>query len=223
MGSRAHGKNSSSQNDKLYIRSLEKGGTRGGLIKLSLSDGSSFFILKEILLNESLYQGCELSMESISRLKEKSEEYAVCKKALSLLARTLHSTKMLKFKLLKRGFKPQAIDRVLKGLTEQGQLDDLFFAEEWLRMRLERHPEGRTLLISGLIKRGVGKDVAEHVTDTVFTLEVEQECARRLIEKLEKRSKMLKQELSVKLSSRRFRFQVIRDVLAGIADSAELD
>ncbi len=212
MGCEERGENSSSQKDNLTIHSLDKRGAGGELVKVNLSDGSFFFVLNEVLITEVLHQGDSLGFERISSLKEKSETLRAEKKALSLLARSSHSAGALRLKLLKRGFDSPVIDRILTDLTGKGYLSDRLFAEEWLRIRLRKHPEGRSLLIAGLLKRGVAREIAEQTVDSVFSLEVEWECARSLAEKLKRRSDLSKRELEAKLFYRRFRPQVIREI-----------
>lgn len=84
-------------------------------------------------------------------------------RALRLLSRSEHSRKGLEQKLLHRGFQPDEICRVLDQLQEEGALNDRRFAEEWIRSRLRKHPEGRGLLEWGLQKRGVDEEVAREV------------------------------------------------------------
>jgi regulatory protein len=84
-------------------------------------------------------------------------------RALHLLARSEHSRKGLERKLLLRGFTLEAITQALDKLEEEGALSDVRYAEEWVRSRLRKHPEGQGLLILGLEKRGVSRDLASGV------------------------------------------------------------
>ncbi|GAB4365231.1 MAG: hypothetical protein Kow009_01990 [Spirochaetales bacterium] len=66
-------------------------------------------------------------------------------------------------KLLLRRFQPEEISQALDRLEEEGALSDRRFAEEWVRSRLRKHPEGRTLLEMGLRKRGVDDELSREV------------------------------------------------------------
>ncbi|MBA7690183.1 Regulatory protein RecX [subsurface metagenome] len=214
MGNGAHGENSNSPRDNLIISSVKKGGTRAAGYKVNFSDGSSFFLLNEILLQEGLVEGDEITADRIALLKEKSSSLEVQKKALDLLTRAPHSTQTLKLKLLSRGYAPEIIASVLERLIELSYLDDRLFAEEWLRSRLLRHPEGRSALLAGLLRRGIAREIAEDVTDSIFTIKAEEECARRLMDKLKDKADLSEQELTARLLARRFRYRVIRELIA---------
>ncbi len=185
------------------------------MVRVDFSDGSSFFMASKILLEEDLSPGDDLDEESIAGLKRRSRLYEAENKAISFLSRSLHSARTLRLKLIKRGFDPDIVDEILKRLMEQGHVDDRLFAEEWLRIRFMKHPEGRMALISGLRKRGVPREIVEWAVNSFFTPEMEEECARRFVERLRKRSSPSKEELSDKLYSRHFRARVIREILSG--------
>ncbi len=84
-------------------------------------------------------------------------------RALKLLSRAEHTRKGLEQKLLLRGFQPVEISGVLDRLEEEGALSDRRFAEEWVRSRLKKHPEGKALLELGLQKRGVDESLSREV------------------------------------------------------------
>lgn len=85
------------------------------------------------------------------------------RRALKLLSRSEHSRKGLEQKLSSRGFEPEEIRKALDRLEEEGALNDRRFAEEWVRSRLRKHPEGRTLLERGLQKRGVDEELSRKI------------------------------------------------------------
>jgi len=105
-------------------------------------------------------------------------------RALRLLSRTEHSRKGLEQKLLCRGFQLEDIRRALERLQDEGALSDRRFAEEWIRSRLRKHPEGRGLLELGLLKRGVEEDVAREVAKQCTSWPEYQEALKGLLESL---------------------------------------
>jgi len=84
-------------------------------------------------------------------------------RALKLLSRAEHCRKGLEQKLTLRGFQSEEICKALDRLEEEGALDDRRFAEEWIRSRLRKHPEGKRLLELGLQKRGVDEQLSREV------------------------------------------------------------
>lgn len=151
---------------------------------VTLSDGSSFFVLKEVQLTQAIYPGVEVGAADQARLERLSEQRAATRSALGLLARAPHSRQGLRLKLVQRGHGEAAITAALDRVLELGYLDDRRFAEDWVRLRIERHPEGRAALIAGLRERGVSRDVAEEVGARVVTDEVEEDCLLRAISRV---------------------------------------
>lgn len=180
---------------------------------IDLSNGSSLSVLATIILLEGIRPGEELSEARIDELKEKSELLAAEKRGISLLARSQHSAHGLRLKLLRRGFSESVISLVLEGLEESGLLDDRAYCENWLYSRLERHPEGRSALIGGLRKRGIKRELAEDMVQEIVTPQVEEECARRVIEKLKRSASLSNSKMILRLSSRGFSYRLIRAVL----------
>lgn len=213
MDSEALAENSSSRSVRLTISSVEKGGARGEKVKVVLSDGFSFFIFRNALLQEGIYCGDEITDETVDSLQRKSLFIEAEKKALRYLGRSPHTRRALKLKLLKKGLAEELVEQVLKRCVERGYIDDRTFAEEWLRIRLLRHPEGRPALMAGLVSRGVPASLAEEVVGLNFNTEVEGECARRFTAKLLRHGDLLPNQLAQKLSARKFSYRVVREMM----------
>lgn len=190
--------NSSSLNDNLSVISI-KGGTLGGDVTISLSDGSSFFISPESVLDLHLYPEKMLSPEDLELLRETAAEHGAAKKTLDLLSRAEQSRQGLSQKLLRKGYSKSIIERVLDRFEDQGYLSDRRFAEAWVRSRLKKHPEGTAALLSGLRKRGVDGKTAESVVTALVTEEIEWEALNRAAEKLSRRSGVTQEKLITRL------------------------
>lgn len=207
------GENSSSLNDKLTVLSVKRGGTRGEMAYIDLSNGSSLSVLAVVILQEGIRPGEELSEARIDELQEKSNLLAAEKRGIFLLARSQHSAQGLKLKLFRRGFSESVISRVLEGFKESGLVDDRAYCESWLYSRLKRHPEGKSALIAGLRKRGIERELAEDIVQEIVTTRVEEECARRVIEKLKRSGVSGNLKMGSRLSSRGFSYGLIKAVL----------
>ncbi|MBN2552610.1 MAG: RecX family transcriptional regulator [Spirochaetales bacterium] len=134
-------------------------------------------------------------------------------KALGLLARAPHSTCSLRLKLLKRGFDARIVEEILTFLCDKEYLDDRRFAESWLQARTERRPEGRALLLSGLMRKGIRREVAEEAVEDLLTPEVELEHARRALARLKRTGECDPDRLMRKLATRGFSYPLIRGVM----------
>ncbi|MCX7787366.1 MAG: recombination regulator RecX [Spirochaetes bacterium] len=101
-------------------------------------------------------------------------------RALKLLSRAEHSRKGLELKLTQRGFQMEEICKVLDRLEEEGALDDRRFGKEWIRSRLRKHSEGRSLLELELQKRGLDEVLSREVVKECVSWPEYREALRRL-------------------------------------------
>jgi regulatory protein len=220
MGRGVQEEDFSSPSDNLKLVQADRTGTAGERIKLQFSDGSCFFVtdsdLKDIGISAlDLVSGLELSGAVIDRLKHSSLVRQVREKALDLLARAPHTTFSLRMKMHKRNFESRAVEEVLQFLKRQEYLDDRRYAENWLRSRIERRPEGRAALIAGLLRKGVPREIAEGSVNRYLTPALERENAFRALEKLKRSGETDPAKLRRKLRARGFPFPLIRRVVEG--------
>ena len=96
----------------------------------------------------------------------KREEQArdVCLRLLTVRARTRSE---LEAQLTKRGYPDDVSARVLDRLVEVGLLDDVAFAEEWVRSRRANSGKGKRALATELRTKGVDPDVIAETLDSV--------------------------------------------------------
>ncbi len=218
MGRGVREEDSSFPSDNLKLVRAERTGTAGERIKVQLSDGSCFFISEQDLRDEDI-SPLELVPDFIfpkaviNRLRDSWLRRQVQEKALSLLARAPHSTFSLRVKLLKRGYDSPKIEETLSWLTEKGYLNDERFAESWLRSRIDRRAEGRAILMSGLLRKGVKREVAEQVVNGFVTPRLEYENAVKALAKLRRQGVADRDTLMKKLRARGFSYPLILQVL----------
>ena len=220
MDSGVQEEDSSSQSDSFKLLTADRTGTAGERLKLQFSDGSCFFILEEELREEGLsalelIPGLELSSAVTRRLQHGSLRRQVRDKALDLLSRSPHSVFSLRMKLLRRGFDSRVVAEVLEYLGDRGYLDDRSYAENWLRSRSERRPEGRTGLLAGLLHKGVARQIAEAAVNRYCTPELERENALQALDKLRRSGETDPLKLKSKLKARGFPYALIRRVVDG--------
>ncbi len=105
-------------------------------------------------------------------------------KAVELIARRDHAAGELETKLAKRRFSREAIGATVHQLTEERLLDDRRFAEEFVRRRLERHPEGPPVLRARLVAKGIERELADSAVSRIVDDEVLRRALDRAAEKL---------------------------------------
>ena len=220
MGRGVQEEDSSSRSDNLKLVQADRTGTAGERIKLQFSEGSCFFVSDSDLREQGisaleLVPDLELPAALVHHLKHGSLFRQVREKALELLARAPHTTFSLRMKLIKRHFDSQVVEEVLQRLKEEEYLDDDSYAENWLRSRCERRPEGRALLIAGLLRKGVPREIAEGAVRRYVTPALERDNALRALEKLKRSGETDPVVFKRRLRARGFPFPLIRRVLEG--------
>ena len=89
-------------------------------------------------------------------------------KSLSLLALREHSVEEMKQKLLSKGYNKSEIEEAIKKLKDENFLSDSRFCQVYIRSRLKKNPEGKSLLILRLKQKGISSDLARREVDSYF-------------------------------------------------------
>jgi len=119
--------------------------------------------------------------------------------------------------LLKKGFEPALIDRVITRLKEEKLVDDLDFAQNWLDSRQRFRPRSKSLMKLELRQKGVAETEIEqalqssNLDDLELALTAGRKLSRRyqLLDKLEYNRK-----LGAALQRRGFSYGIVRDCLS---------
>jgi regulatory protein len=210
------GRNSSSPNDNVTVSSVETG-TSAGVLTITLSDGSLFFVLADIWNQSGLNEGDRCSTQEIGRIWAQSEAVRVGRKAMDMLARRDYSRYEMRLRLETRGFDPQIIGMVLDDLAARGLQDDARFAYAWISSRLRRRPEGRRNLLLALRELGVAAGTAAEALSDYDREEPDWETAalRRAYERVTRRAGLADTTIVQRLGRLGFPFSQIRDIMGG--------
>lgn len=209
MDSPEHDGSSSSPSVNPYVLSV-KWGTAESAVQVELSDGSSFFILPADYDSAVYAQGREVYDEDLQLLTLLDERCRAYRKAVELLTRREHSSHELSTKLQQRDFGRSTVREVCDLLADQGYLNDRRFAELFVRIRLQRKPEGRIRIEQRLRSKGVSPAVCGEVLDAFFTEELLTELLGRGLETVRrKRGELGREELVRELQKLGFRYAEI--------------
>ncbi len=135
--------------------------------------------------------------------------------ALKLLSLRGRSVRELSFRLKRKGFSEEEIERTIEYLTERGFLDDRSLAEELLSYCQEVKHLGPRGVKEFLKKRGIEQPLIEELT---CSLEDDQERAFKLAERFYKLNRAkpddkIKRRLYGYLYRRGYSYDTIREVL----------
>lgn len=114
-------------------------------------------------------------------LKRDEQARDVCLRLLTVRARTRAE---LEGQLAKRGYPDDVAARVLDRLAEVGLIDDIAFAEQWVRERRTNSGKGKRALAAELRTKGVDADVIAETLNSVdageWRVQAEQLVAAKL-------------------------------------------
>lgn len=89
-------------------------------------------------------------------------------KAIRLLTIRDHSRFEIERKLKDKGYSSADIDSAVERLLKEGFLSDARFASSFIRSRLRKSAEGRSILFLRLKEKGVSSDVANEALDEAW-------------------------------------------------------
>lgn len=132
-------------------------------VNISL-DGQYAFSLAR-LTAAWLKLGQELSADHIQELLNKDEVETAYNRALHYLSFRARSSAELERYLQQKEYQASVIDAVLERLQEQGFLDDLRFAQDWIENRNTFRPRSRRALRVELLRKGLPTHIIEEALD----------------------------------------------------------
>ncbi len=196
---------------------IEEGPKRGSCTA-SAEDGSSFIIPSSLLPLYHLRKDQQLSESEYLSLKETITTRLCRDKAVTLIARRDHGRRELIIKLIQKGFNKETAGTVTDALCEQGVLDDVKFAYQFILSRQRRNPEGISLLKMRLKEKGVSsEDIEKAVTQYLEDGTYHEDIARAAAKLARKGSS--KELLEAKLRRKGFSSREYREIL----EESEID
>ena len=153
--------------------------TKKGRYALFCDDIFQFSVDEEILVKYVLKEGMEVSPEMLSVLLSESDFNKAKEKAFRLLSYRNHSRSEL-IEKLERTFDENTACAVADKMTELGLLDDIRYAEDFVRELIHKGKSRMEIRIR-LKQRGIPKDIIDLLTETI---EVDEESTvRELVQK----------------------------------------
>ena len=189
-------------------------------VVIYLDNNEKLFISYEVLLKNGLKKGSEISEDRFGLLVVQNRKYHIRQKAISFLAKRIHSKRELENKLRKKNYEIELIKAVLDELEEKGLIDDKAFANQFSDEKLNRKKWGLQKVKSELFKKGIAVDVIKDVVKIYADAESQQTSANdlvkkklNLISKRENDQKKVKQKLISFLLSRGFDYDIAREAI----------
>ena len=194
---------------------------------LTLDDGRSFSVHKEVIAKYGLKSGMEIDEEKLqSRIWEANLKTA-SDLALNYLGYRTRTKKQLCDYLIRKGFDQPVIEETVKKMEEYRFLDDEEFARRWVQSKKIGKPAGRRKIAYELKLKGISQDIVESALNTL-TAEEEQEQAAKLAEKAVIKYKHLPHKermgkISQMLMRRGFDWEIVSRVLRHLPQDDQLE
>ena len=105
--------------------------------------------------------------------------------ALRLIARAEQCSRVLSYKLEKKKFNPHIIKDLVENLEELDLVNDLRYAQLWLKSKITNGNKTPAMLSKHLLNKGLDREIVKTAFDSVLTPEAETALLRRCIAKFD--------------------------------------
>ncbi|HEY4601745.1 MAG TPA: recombination regulator RecX [Cerasibacillus sp.] len=130
-----------------------------------LTDGKKetygFSVDEDILVSHRLHKGQELDETTVASLKKQDNLSKSYQLAIHYLSYRMRTTKEIEDYLNKKEVNFEHIAPVINRLKQEGLLNDLMFAESYVRTKMKTSTKGPLLLKKELIQKGITEAEAE--------------------------------------------------------------
>lgn len=124
-----------------------------------------------------LRNGDDVDEETLGHIRSTETEIQAKNIAVNYISYRPRSSKEVIDHLLKKGIKRNCAQQVAKQLQSVKMIDDLKFAQVFVRDRLKRKPIGQALLRQQLLGKGIASSILDKVLDEQLTPQNQQASA----------------------------------------------
>ncbi len=183
-------------------------------------DGAfAFGVHQNLVLKHELHAGRVLTAEEQQAIQEEDRVAKAKARALEYLAYKPRTVAEVRRKLQEKEYEAPVIDAVVEEFRERGYLDDVQYAEEYVRSRFSAKGYGPVRIEQELRKRGVDRPLAETAVEDFFAETDERAAAREHAEKgwsrigREDDPRKRRDKLYRYLTRRGYTYDVVREVI----------
>jgi len=137
-------------------------------------------VSEETLLLFGLRTGDELRPDQVDALRNAESRTMARQSAMRLLAQRPRTVREIRDRLREKEFPDGDITAVIEELQRTGLLNDVEFAEMYIRDQLTLRPAGKLLIRRKLLLLGVDKSIADRATEQAFQTHSQEDSASAL-------------------------------------------
>lgn len=162
------------------IKSIRK--LKNNHYTLTTESGRKIRISEDTLVKHRLLKGEEVSESTLETIEKEAELDIGYQLALSFLSYQLRSEKEIKDHLKKKEISEEGISYVINKLRELNLLDDLVFAESYVRTVMKTQDKGPQTIKQQLFKKGISSENIEKALE-LYSFDDQEEVAMKVAEK----------------------------------------
>ena len=181
---------------------------------------------KELVYKKSLKKGDKVEPELLLELAKEDEYIKAKDVALRHIEMSIKTVKQVEDKLREKEYSEEIIEKVIDFLHEYRLLDDLKYAQTFLKEKLRSR--GIKKARFELLAKGISKDNIELAMESVSTTSVEEDACLKIAEKKYQQLKnreqdeyKLKNKLYTFLAGKGFEYELISSTLRKIMENDE--
>ncbi|HWP82767.1 MAG TPA: RecX family transcriptional regulator [Bacteroidota bacterium] len=148
-----------------------------------IDGGLGFDVSADVLQKFDLHINQRIDDQTVERITTAEAQHRAQSIALNYISYRPRSSKEIVDHLMRKGYKKELAQKIVKNLQSMKYVDDTEFARMFVRDRLKRRPSGYSMLRHALIARGISPAVVEKVLKEYVSDEKQLEAARMLAEK----------------------------------------
>ena len=188
-------------------------------VVIHFDNGETLILSLDVFLQSGLKKNENISDDRFSLLIRENKLFYIMQRALGYLGRRPHSSMELRIKLLQKGYEKNLINVIIDHLENKKYLDDIDFARQFLKAKLDSKGWSKKRLKSELIKKGINSNLIKEVLNENYDEESELEnataAARKKLKSLKNKTgdrSILKNKLSSFLSFRGYSYDITKEV-----------
>ncbi len=142
----------------MILNRLTAVGTDGSRVMLWLSDGTKMRVSIQIVIDQGLYQGMELSEADLAALLSQAQRASAKDRAVRIVSATSISERELQRRLVRRGEQPEDAAAAVEWLRELGAVDDGAMARRIVARAVEKG-YGESRIRQELYAKGIPREL----------------------------------------------------------------
>lgn len=162
---------------------------RKGRYNVYLDGKYAFPVAESVLIKYRLMRGMEIDDQLAAKISDDDQIAQAYSKMLDFLAHQLRTEKEVRQKMVVANVPPEFVEPVMRKLRAQGYLDDLNYAQSYVRTIMNTELKGPRVIRQKLRQKGVGEIDIDHALeqfDHGSQVERSAELAKKLYRRYQK-------------------------------------